>query len=93
MKVQGQPAPLIWSRPVSTPPDAGAAGGPGRALDNLVQLSPAASFVDATRRLAGSVPTIREDVVAAMKAELAAGTFGGPADVSAAIDAILAEAS
>jgi flagellar biosynthesis anti-sigma factor FlgM len=56
-----------------------------------VTLSPAAEFVEAARDAAAQDPPFRADVVADVKAQLAAGTFEQSVDFDAALDGLLAD--
>jgi len=58
----------------------------------MVSMSATAQAVQAARAEL-SRPAVRPEVVAAMRAELAAGTLGGAADLDATVDALLLEFS
>jgi hypothetical protein len=56
-----------------------------------LHLSAAAAFVQDTRMAGGAVPSVRQDVVAEVRAALDAGTFERTVDWEAAIDGLLAD--
>ena len=98
MKVYNTPSP-VQIRSVSQPVVARSARdlgtteswSPGRDSSALSSTGQLVSDLRETARAEGRYGSIRPDVVAGLKREIAEGRFGGPEDVERAIDALLME--
>lgn len=89
MRIPPRPPPV--SRPALGGTTSGGSGPAVRAEPRPAVTLSAAGEATRAARAELARPAVRPDVVAAIKAELAAGTLGGPADLDATVDALLLE--